>query len=525
MIASKIPYNPWQMPGHTLRHLLFPHFVPLVNTMTESLRVSSETPLPHILLSGPRASGRSHIAAAVMHAVTEETSPAAVLILTGRTGPYPSAEALLDQYKALRKQCDTEQLAPPPGLLVIDSLETIQNGDPAESISQLLAGLEHCQARLLLIVEDRTLPSLPPETMNKFNVRTFQVPSTPTHQIDPWEPTGQTMPSPGICALSEICGNRLDFWAILRPIADLDDASAFADRFLDLFEECIAPRIGRFLDGLAPQQRYIAASLAALPGTISVRDLADKTGTTSQTASRQLFELQRAGIVTKTAVGRESWYEISLPIYRYYFLLDGCGNDKVREILHLVYDWHVPPATRQLMASSPETAAPYYSAALESLDSMLGKNPKNERALWFRTAALTELNRPLDALASLKSFLEATQNNGMLRKSAAADLFPLFFKHPDHLKEFVVLWKESPQSLRYAIAQWIRSISTKESQNGFSTSVASRLTAIMHAEMGGCDTTARFMNASIAKWKDKQVLLLALPKELRKLISIPKAEC
>ncbi len=67
---------------------------------------------------------------------------------------------------------------------------------------------------------------------------------------------------------------------------------------------------------LAPCQRKIVEFLCRQPHPAIIKEIAERTLVTHQTASKQLVELTRLGLISKTRIGRDTFCELAEPLMR-----------------------------------------------------------------------------------------------------------------------------------------------------------------------------------------------------------------
>ncbi len=120
--------------------------------------------------------------------------------------------------------------------------------------------------------------------------------------------------------------------------------------------ETIAPRLREQLAELSPQQRRTLTTLARVQGRpLSVKTLSAQMRATSQTCSKQLHELHRAGWVHRHAVGRESRYEFADVLARMAFEEQLEGADRTRPGLETLMLWRMPLETTPPESEAYET--------------------------------------------------------------------------------------------------------------------------------------------------------------------------
>lgn len=116
---------------------------------------------------------------------------------------------------------------------------------------------------------------------------------------------------PDLQALFHILGGRAGrYVGLLRDTSDLDQPGRMLLRAIENRER----KFRHQCQLLSRQQALILAWLAEQNRAYAVKDCARALGLAEQSASPQLRALRRAGHVSATVIGRETWYEVEDPL-------------------------------------------------------------------------------------------------------------------------------------------------------------------------------------------------------------------
>jgi tetratricopeptide (TPR) repeat protein len=120
---------------------------------------------------------------------------------------------------------------------------------------------------------------------------------------------------------------------------------------------------------LSPQQRKIVAHLVDNTEAIIVKDIATWCFATPQTVASQLKDLKAKGYVVSSAVGKESYYELTEVLMRLCLEVKKYRGKEVESLVEMIRIWYRPEEIKaqfdRLMLLGNEEHAHYYKHALE----------------------------------------------------------------------------------------------------------------------------------------------------------------
>lgn len=120
---------------------------------------------------------------------------------------------------------------------------------------------------------------------------------------------------------------------------------------------------------LSPQQRKIVEFLMDRRGSASVKEIAQRSFITHQTASGQLRSLKEMGYVQATSVGRESFYELREPLMRLSLEVKRNRGEPIRLLVDFLRLWYAPTEIEEqlgLLSSDSVLEREYLSRALHA---------------------------------------------------------------------------------------------------------------------------------------------------------------
>ena len=145
--------------------------------------------------------------------------------------------------------------------------------------------------------------------------------------------------------------------------------------FIEMADRELTPYYQQRLLKLSPQQNNIIKTIANKLGeAISVKTIAQYTLLSSQTVSSQLYDLMQSGLVQRTQVGRESFYELREPLLRIVFDLKAGRSNPLSLIIKLLSNWYTVKELTNMYkeCDSGDFEREYYKEALilkeESID-------------------------------------------------------------------------------------------------------------------------------------------------------------
>ena len=182
--------------------------------------------------------------------------------------------------------------------------------------------------------------------------------------------------------------------------------------FEEMANVLLTPYFQQRLDRLSDQQYKIFMAILSGSGRpIPVKDIARITFLSSQTVSRQLYDLLHGGYVDRTQLGRESFYEIHDPLVRLVIQFNEGHPSALTNTVDFLLLWH---RCRALNATLPEDDPPDTVALEATIDrlseTIAAPGPEDDpvrlaQAYVDLAAIQGELGRNHDALETCDSFL------------------------------------------------------------------------------------------------------------------------
>lgn len=177
-----------------------------------------------------------------------------------------------------------------------------------------------------------------------------------------------------LATVAHLAGGQPRVWALLGSgltIERLDDlVSALVERFDDL-----TPYYQQQLDRLSLNERRAVRALAAADGSLSVSELAERTGIEPRSLAKTITDLRRQGwIVRRTGLladlgdKRRSYYQLAEPLARLAFQLKEARGRPVKLVVEFLKAWFDDKSLSAAGDSSP-LATSYREAAHQSMRS------------------------------------------------------------------------------------------------------------------------------------------------------------
>lgn len=201
--------------------------------------------------------------------------------------------------------------------------------------------------------------------------------------------------------------------AMLASFLTAEGLEDLVGPFVQLADRELTPYYQQRLDRLSPQQNKLLRAIADEHGrALSVGEIAGITFMSSQTVSRQLYDLLHRGYVDRTQVGRESCYELKEPLLR--LVLD-IKEVRDKPILPLIVDflksWYTVGELKNLRGRSVGLTERNYSAALkEAFESE--KIVRDALSLQEQGTSLIQQNRIDEALVVFDEIIEGFKGDG-----------------------------------------------------------------------------------------------------------------
>jgi DNA-binding MarR family transcriptional regulator len=172
--------------------------------------------------------------------------------------------------------------------------------------------------------------------------------------------------------VSDLAGGSPRLWLLLAGCMTVELLEKLVPLFVTLLDE-LTPYYKARLDELAPAQAKIVATLAKGParsavsgGAMTVAEIATAAGMTPQTVSKQLRELEGAGFVrARKLPGRDqrhTYYDLREPLLRHALDLKRAKDEPLDFIVTLLKAWHDPHVLRKAMVQMRAVTAEAYIA-------------------------------------------------------------------------------------------------------------------------------------------------------------------
>lgn len=142
-----------------------------------------------------------------------------------------------------------------------------------------------------------------------------------------------------ILAIHQLCGGNPRVISLFYQVLSTMPVNSVISPLLKLLDD-LTPLYQSQMLQLSPQQRKLVEALADSSGPITVKALAQRVFITQQSASSQLRDLKQKQIVRSASFGRESYYEISEPLFKFSIQLKSNRAAFVEEFLNFVEAWY-----------------------------------------------------------------------------------------------------------------------------------------------------------------------------------------
>ena len=182
-------------------------------------------------------------------------------------------------------------------------------------------------------------------------------------------------------AVHDLAGGHPRLYLLFAHLITDVTLNELVSPFLQLLDE-LTPYYQSRMQLLSPQQRKIVEYLCDRRGAITVKEIAGGNLLTPQATAAQLGELDRMGYVRKTAVGRESYYELHEPLLRMVIEIKRGRGEPIRLVVDFLRRWYSRDERRERLKNAPEYAVltrQYMEAALD-LDLAQHDSPNPKRA-------------------------------------------------------------------------------------------------------------------------------------------------
>jgi tetratricopeptide (TPR) repeat protein len=216
----------------------------------------------------------------------------------------------------------------------------------------------------------------------------------------------------------DLAGGNHRIYVILSEFLTPEGLDELVGPFMSMLDD-LTPYYQERMRWLSPQQRKIVELLCDMARAVNVKEIAQRTFMTHQTASGQLRTLRELGYVKSKQSGRESFYELREPLMRLTVEVKKARGTPVRLLVDFLRSWHSPEELRtRLEGLGPQAAleSEYVTHALK-----LAENEKDDPRA---SASARHYNSYVDA-GDFKHALEAAEELVEIR---------------GHAKDWYVLW-------------------------------------------------------------------------------------
>ena len=188
-------------------------------------------------------------------------------------------------------------------------------------------------------------------------------------------PTGRAR----IRALRHLAGGNHRVYVIFSRFLTRESLDQLVEPFMRMLDD-LTPYYQARMQWLSPQQRKIVEFLCERRGAVTVKEIAQRSFMTHQTASSQLKSLREMGYVKSEAIGRESFYELREPLMRLSIEVKKHRDRPIRLFIDFLRLWHSTPELQQQLAALSADAKlerEYLLLAIQIAESE-GKDPRVE---------------------------------------------------------------------------------------------------------------------------------------------------
>jgi tetratricopeptide (TPR) repeat protein len=361
----------------------------------------------HTLIVGPRGSGKTHLIAFVRKTCQASESGTSELLIMPLAEEEHGLTTLLDFLLAALRSCgyDLRALNPEFGtrgrdVAAADAITTFDQTVAGRAVLVLIENL----SSVLSAMDDREVGRLrsflqthPRVSLLASSVELFTDSSHPDHpfygffSIQPLRPLnrkearlylaqlagakGDTKlesmirsraAKPRLDAIYDLTGGNHRLLAMLSTFLTVDGFAELVGPFVQMIDRELTPYYQQRLDRLSPQQKKILMAIADHHGrALTVKAIALYTFLTSQVVSRQLADLLHGAFVRRTALGRESHYELNEPLLRLVLDIKEGRDRPLPLIVAFLRRWYHVRELRHFEGFAPANLKAYYTAAID----------------------------------------------------------------------------------------------------------------------------------------------------------------
>jgi tetratricopeptide (TPR) repeat protein len=169
-------------------------------------------------------------------------------------------------------------------------------------------------------------------------------------------------------AVHRLAGGNPRGYTLFAQLITKQDLDSLVGAFMKMLDD-LMPYYQSRMAMLSPQQRKIVAHLVDNTEAIIVKDIATWCFATPQTVASQLKDLKAKGYVVSSAVGKESYYELTEVLMRLCLEVKKYRGKEVESLVEMIRIWYRPEEIKaqfdQLMSVGNLEHARYYELALE----------------------------------------------------------------------------------------------------------------------------------------------------------------
>lgn len=388
----------------------------LADDTVERIRESALTgDKHHILLIGPRGSGKTHFVSLIYHRINgdaelegklriawlneDETSTSFLDVLLriwrALQQKYPDEferEAMQLLYDLDPAQAEKhlsrlllESLASHTLLVIVENLDDVFNGIDEEGQQKLRSLIQENPVFTILASSQQLFEDVTKRTSPFFGF--FQTEHLKQLSLDDAvellskianlngdkdlaaflaTPAGRAR----VRALHHLSGGNPRIYITLSQFVDRDKLDELVTPFEKMLDE-LTPYYQHRVDRLAPQQRKIVEFLCTRQRPVPVKEIARKLFATNQTISTQLKSLREMRYVESHQRGRESLYELTEPLMRMSYEVKENRRGPIRLIIDFLRIWYERDELATRLADLPLNSLlsrEYVSAALDEYE-------------------------------------------------------------------------------------------------------------------------------------------------------------
>jgi tetratricopeptide (TPR) repeat protein len=169
-------------------------------------------------------------------------------------------------------------------------------------------------------------------------------------------------------AVHRLAGGNPRGYTLFAQLITKQDLDSLVGAFMKMLDD-LMPYYQSRIAMLSPQQRKIVAHLVDNTEAIIVKDIATWCFATPQTVASQLKDLKAKGYVVSSAVGKESYYELTEVLMRLCLEVKKYRGKEVESLVEMIRIWYRPEEIKaqfdRLMLLGNEEHAHYYKHALD----------------------------------------------------------------------------------------------------------------------------------------------------------------